>query len=108
MSAGYLFGLIVLSMAWLLSILLLGANFVAWRAAWRARPGVRTPSGIPLLPGIVGSVTVFFTLPLLKAHADVDVPWPFVWILLPFFLDLYGVGGILLSWLGWRRRDPDA
>ncbi|HEY5637917.1 MAG TPA: hypothetical protein VIS77_13585 [Burkholderiales bacterium] len=106
MSGGYFFGLIGLSMAWLLSILLLGANFMAWRAAARARPGERTPSGIPLLPGIVASVTVFFTLPLLKTHADLEVPWPFLWILLPLALDPLGPVAFLFGWLGARRRDP--
>jgi len=107
MSGGYFFGLIALSMAWLFSILLLGANVIAWRAALRAKPGERTPSGIPLLPGVLASVTVFFTLPLVKTHAGFELPWPFFWILLPFFLDLYGLGGIVLSWLGWRRSDPN-
>ena len=64
MSGSYLFGLIALSMAWLLAILMLAANFVAWRAARRAPPGAPRPSGIPFLPGILGSVTVFFTRPI--------------------------------------------
>lgn len=42
--------------------------------------------GLRLLPGIVGSVTVFFTLPLLARHG-IDVPWPWLWILLPFAID---------------------
>jgi hypothetical protein len=38
------------------------------------------------LPGIVGSVTVFFTIPALARH-DVDVPWPWLWILLPLTIE---------------------
>ena len=33
--------------------------------------------GLRLLPGIVGSVTVFFTVPALARHG-VEVPWPWV------------------------------
>ncbi|HEX7055343.1 MAG TPA: hypothetical protein VF211_15575 [Burkholderiales bacterium] len=42
--------------------------------------------GLRLLPGVVGSVTVFFTLPLLARHG-VHVPWPWLWILLPLAID---------------------
>jgi hypothetical protein len=42
--------------------------------------------GLRLLPGIVGSVTVFFTLPLLARHG-IEVPWPWLWILLPLLID---------------------
>ena len=40
-----------------------------------------------LLPGIVGSVTVFFTLPVLARHG-VALPWPWLWILLPLALEV--------------------
>ena len=42
--------------------------------------------GLRLLPGIVGSVTAFFTLPMLARHG-VELPWPWLWILLPLFVD---------------------
>ena len=42
--------------------------------------------GLRLLPGIVGSLTVFFTLPLLARHG-ITVPWPWFWILLPLVID---------------------
>lgn len=42
--------------------------------------------GLRGLPGIVGSVTAFFTVPMLARHA-VAVPWPWLWILLPLLVD---------------------
>ena len=42
--------------------------------------------GLRLLPGIVGSVAAFFTVPLLARHG-VEVPWPWLWILLPLVVD---------------------
>jgi hypothetical protein len=41
---------------------------------------------LPVLPGIVGSVAVFFTVPALARHG-VEVPWPWLWILLPLLID---------------------
>ena len=52
----------------------------------------------PCLTSSFNSPTYF--LPL----AQVKVPWPFFWILLPFFLDLYGPGGVLLALAGGRAR----
>ena len=42
--------------------------------------------GLRLLPGIVGSLAAFFTVPLLARHG-VEVPWPWLWILLPLVVD---------------------
>ncbi len=42
--------------------------------------------GLRMLPGVVGSVTVFFTLPMLARHG-VEMPWPWLWILLPLLVD---------------------
>lgn len=39
-----------------------------------------------VVPGIVGSLTVFFTVPALARHG-VEVPWPWLWILLPLALE---------------------
>jgi hypothetical protein len=43
---------------------------------------------------VVGSVTVFFSIPALARHG-VEVPWPWLWILLPLVVDPYCVGGLL-------------
>jgi hypothetical protein len=79
---------------------------LAWRAARRARPGARGASGIPILPGVVGSLTLFFLIPQLKARFGLELPWPFLWILLPLFLDLQGLGGWLLALAGLGGKAP--
>ena len=104
-SGGYLLGLIGISMASLFALAGLAMNFHAWRGAQRAKPGERVPSGIPFLPGVVGSVTLFFLIPQLHKHLGIEVAWPFFWILLPLFLDLQGLGGILLAIAGAARRE---
>jgi len=53
--------------------------------------------GLRLLPGIVGSVSAFFTVPMLARHG-VAAPWPWLWILLPLLVDP------LLGWARTRMR----
>ena len=86
MTGGYLIGLILLSMGWMF---FLGGVAMNWHAV-RARKG-----GIPVLPGLIGSLTVFFTIPAVKLHG-VEVPWPWLWILLPLVIDPY--------WIRFGRR----
>jgi hypothetical protein len=95
MTGGYLVGTLLLSMAWLFFAGGAVMNFSVLRAALRAKPGERAPSGIPFLPGVVGSVAAFFTLPAL-ARFGIDAPWPWFWILLPMVLDVYCAGAVLL------------
>jgi hypothetical protein len=90
-------------MASLFAIAGLVMNFQVWRAARHAKPGEPVPSAIPILPGVVGSLTVFFLIPQLTTRFGVEVPWPFFWILLPLVLDLQGLGGLLLSLAGLGR-----
>jgi hypothetical protein len=54
--------LVLISMGWLFYVL-----------GWVFR--------LPVLTGVVGSVTAFFTMPYL------DLPWPWLWILLPLAVD---------------------
>lgn len=108
MSGGFLLGLIGFSMASLFALAGLAINAQVWRASRRARPGERVASGIPILPGVVGSLTLFFLIPQLKTRFGFELPWPFFWILLPLVLDLQGLGGWLLALLGRvRGRRPD-
>jgi hypothetical protein len=53
--------------------------------------------GLRLLPGIVGSLTVFFTVPMLARHG-IAVPWPWLWIVLPLAFEL------VRWWRGPRMR----
>ena len=78
MTGTRLLALVLISMGWLFFLGGLVLNY-------RGRPG------IPVLPGVVGSVTVFFSL---SAFA-VDVPWPWFWILLPLVIDPLCVLGLL-------------
>lgn len=43
-------------------------------------------AGLRFLPGAVGSIAAFFSLPALARHG-VELPWPWLWILLPLALD---------------------
>jgi hypothetical protein len=67
-------------MGWLFFLVGLAFNYHALR---------RSVRGIPLLPGLVGSITAFFSIPSL------GVPWPWLWILLPLVLDPYCALGVL-------------
>lgn len=106
MSGSSVLGLIALSVAWLFVIGGLIVNFRAWLALLRAKDGERVPSGYPFIPGVVGSACAFLSIPLLQRHAGIEVPWPFAWIVLPFFLDMYGPGGFVLALCGFARKEP--
>ena len=62
----------------LLQLILVSMGWFAFLAGLALR--------LRLLPGIVGSLTVFFTVPLLARHG-VAVPWPWLWILAPLALE---------------------
>ena len=106
-----LLGMMLLSMAWLFFIGGATLNFQVWRAARRVRHGARPPSGIPFLPGIVGSLAAFFSVGW-ALKQGYPLRWPWLWILLPLVLDVYCAGGLLLALLGFTRRagkkGPDA
>ena len=107
MSGGYLIGLVLLSMAWLFFIAGAALNFQVWRRSLMAKAGDRVPSGIPFIPGVVGSVAAFLTIPQLAQQVQLELPWPWLWILLPLFLDVYCLGGIVLSVIGPARGTKD-
>jgi hypothetical protein len=101
MTGGALVGLILISMG---CLFFLGGLFVNWSvviAKAKAKPGERTPSGVGPVPGVVGSLMLFFAVPALAKHG-VDVPWPWLWILLPLLVDPYCLGWALWSLLGRR------
>jgi len=74
-------------MAWLFFLGGLAANYHAL-----VKSG---PSGLGFIPGVAGSITVFFSIPALAGHG-IEVPWPWLWILLPLVVDPYCLGGLLL------------
>jgi hypothetical protein len=95
MTGGALLELILLSMAWLFFLAGLAANYQVLRKSLKAKPDERLPSSLGVIPGVVGSITVFFTIPALAKYG-VDVPWPWLWILLPLLVDPYCLGGLVL------------
>jgi hypothetical protein len=96
MSGAALIGLVVLSMAWLFFGLGAALNFQAWRRAQRAGNGGRAPCAVPILPGVAGSLAMFFSIPALAGYG-IELPWPWLWILLPLALDAGCLGWLLLA-----------
>lgn len=93
---------VIIIVGWIVFIFGSAANFRAWKRGLQAKAGERLPSGIPIVPGIAGAIAVFFTLPLL-AQRGFHAPWPRVWIVLPLFLDVYCLGGLMLALVGFAR-----
>ena len=90
MTGGALLGLILVSMGWLFFLAGLAINYQALARSFKTKSDAPVAPGLGFLPGVVGSVAAFFSV------AAVDAPWPWLWILLPLFLDPYCVPGILL------------
>lgn len=95
MTGGGLLELTLLSMGGLFFLAGLIAHYQILRQSLKAKPDERVPSNIGFVPGVVGSITVFFSLPALERHG-VDVPWPWFWIILPLVIDPYCAGGLVL------------
>ncbi len=95
MTGGALLGLLLLSMAWLFFVGGVIANYQVLRKSLKAAPGERVPSSLGFVPGVVGSITVFLTLPAIAKYG-IDVPWPWLWIALPLVIDPYCIGGLVL------------
>ena len=95
MTGGGLLELILLSMGWLFLLGGLAVNYQVLARSLKAKPDEPVPSGLGFLPGVVGSITVFFTIPA-AAKYGVEAPWPWLWIVLPLLLDPYCIAGLVL------------
>ncbi|HYL88045.1 MAG TPA: hypothetical protein VEU32_04685 [Burkholderiales bacterium] len=95
MTGGGLLELVLLSMGWLFFLAGLIAHYQILRQSLKAKPDERVPSNMGFVPAVVGSVTIFFTIPALARH-EIDVPWPWLWIVLPLVIDPYCVGGLVV------------
>lgn len=103
MTGGGFLGLILLSMGWLFFLGGLVVNYQVLRRQLRAKAAEQVPSGLAFLPGVVGSLTVFFSVPVLMQRG-VEVAWPWLWIALPLALDPYCLGAFLvMAYLRLRR-----
>ena len=78
MSGGALLALMLISIGWLFFLVGLAANSHARHK--------KTRSSLGFAPGVVGSITVFFTIPALAKYG-VEVPWPWLWIVLPLLIE---------------------
>ena len=97
MSGKFLLGLVVASMLWLFFVLGAAINFQVWRAWSKAKVGERVPHGIPFLPGVLGAVAMFLTLPTVEQWLGWRPGWwNFALLPLPLVLDVYCLGWILL------------
>jgi hypothetical protein len=101
MTGGNFVGLILVSMAALFFIGGLVVNWTAFRQQTTRKEGERAWSSMGPFPGIVGSLMLFFFVPALAKYG-LDVPWPWLWILLPLVLDPYCLGRVFLVLLGRR------
>jgi hypothetical protein len=81
MTGGALLGLILLSMAWCFYLFGLAVHVQIVRKRLKAK-------GMGFLPAVSGSLAVFFSIPVLASHG-IEVPWPWLWILLPLAADPY-------------------
>jgi hypothetical protein len=90
-----LLGLILLSMGWLFFLGGLLANYRAFSKAFKSPPGAPRPRAFGPLPGVVGSITVFWSVAALL-KSGVAIAWPWFWIVLPLAIDPYCAGGLVL------------
>jgi hypothetical protein len=81
MTGGGLLGLVLLSMAWLFFLAGTALNWAELLRAFRHRKAALPP--IPFLPGVVGSLAVFFSAK--------EMAWPWLWILLPLVAEMLGI-----------------
>ena len=103
MTGGGFLELVLLSMAWLFWLGGTAANYSVLRQSLKAKEGERVPSSLGFVPAVAGSLAIFFTIPALAKYG-VETPWPWLWILLPLFLDPYCLGGILLAAFASLRK----
>src|SRR5258706_4562983 len=99
MTGGGLLELILLSMAWLFFVGGIAANWHVLRRQLRRKSAdEQVPSGLGFVPGVAGSLTVFFTISALAKYGA-EVAWPRLWIELPVVIAphcLFGVLSLLL------------
>jgi uncharacterized membrane protein len=79
-------------------------NLRSWWIGLRAREGEVVPSGVLFIFGILGAVLAYATVGWIRKYFGVDVPWPWLWIVLPLFLDVYCLGGFVLALFGFSRK----
>lgn len=96
---------VVLPMLWLFVGAGIWMNLSSWWIGLHAKEGERVPSGVLFVFGILGAFLAYITVGLITKYLDVSVPWPWLWVALPLFLDVYCLGGFVLMLFGFARRE---
>jgi hypothetical protein len=94
MTGAALLGLALLSMGWLFFLGGLAANYSALIKAFKSPAGAPARAFGPL-PGVIGSITVFWSVAAL-VKSGVVIPWAWLWILLPLVIDPFCAGALVL------------
>ncbi len=97
MTGAGMVGLMLFSMAWLFYVLGVAMNAYSWWRAQRVKEGERVPSGVLFFFGIFGAFIAYFSINVLEGRYGVEVSWPWFWILLPLFLDMYCGGAFVAA-----------
>lgn len=79
-------------------------NAQAWWIALHAKEGDQIPSGVTFIFGLLGAGLVWMTLPMISKINGAEVPWPWAWVALPLFLDVYCLGAFVLALFGFVRK----
>ena len=94
MTGGALLGLVLVSMGWLFFLAGLAANYSALIKAFKS-PAAARARGFGPIPGVVGSLTAFWSVAAL-VKSGMEISWPWFWIVLPLVIDPYCAGGLVL------------
>ena len=53
---------------------------------------------------LLGAGLVWMMLPMISKISGAEVPWPWAWVALPLFLDVYCLGAFVLALFGFVRK----
>ena len=95
----------MLGSVWLFVFGGMAMNASSWWIGLHAKEGERVASGVLFVFGILGAGLAYFSFHVLERRYAITVSWPWLWILLPLFLDVYCLGGLVLALLGFTRRE---
>ena len=79
-------------------------NAQVWWIALHAKEGDQIPSGVTFIFGLLGAGLVWMMLPMISKISGAEVPWPWAWVALPLFLDVYCLGAFVLALFGFVRK----
>jgi hypothetical protein len=109
MSTAEMLGIGFLLLLWLLVFGGMAMNLKSWWMGLHAREGERVPSGVLFIFGLLGAFLAYVSIGLVRKTFQLDIPWPWLWVMLPLFLDVYCLGGFVLALFGFaRHEDQDA